>query len=338
MEIVEETVWLRSRHDINFPSAWRAQGGDLFLRYTIGTHAFDERRAHVVSEDGGQTWRSDPNPLLDHATYQEVVRLRDGSLLASQFAVEDKQGEHLPTFRSWDDGRTWTEERLAMGATGGGPMGHLEGGGRMLWACGHPAEQADGTLLIPMYGFRGERWVPGEYETWMAELRPGETWLRPLGMVASGENRGWGEGPCEPDISYEDDDHIVCIMRTGGPSIICHSEDAGRTWSEPETWYDPIGVYPRLVRLPDGGPLVAAIGQRGSRPGVALRTSTDGGRTWSGPFVAYEGPGCQYTSLVADGPDRLLLVYCAGSFCYSPDRAQERTDSYNELRAATVVV
>ena len=72
------------------------------------------------------------------------------------------------------------------------------------------------------------------------------------------------------------------------------------------------GVFPALIRL-DCGVMVLSYG----RPGISLTFSVDGaGRNWTAPFCMLAGDSRElgkhtdgYTSMLAIGPDRLLLAY-----------------------------
>ena len=108
---------------------------------------------------------------------------------------------------------------------------------------------------------------------------------------------------------------FLCVMRTTdglgiGPMYAAHSSDLGKTWSKPEV-IAPFGVLPKLLKL-ENGVVVLSSG----RPGVQLRFSMDG-KVWSKAFemLPYESKkekdqiSCGYTSLLASGSDRFLIIY-----------------------------
>ena len=122
------------------------------------------------------------------------------------------------------------------------------------------------------------------------------------------------EGFMEPAFEILPNGTYLCIMRTSdvgnGPMYIAHSKDHGMTWTQPKV-FTPSGVFPQLLQL-QNGVIVLASG----RPGVQLRFSTDGqGATWTDPlelfpyYNADQHTSCGYTSLLATGPDRFLMVY-----------------------------
>ena len=73
----------------------------------------------------------------------------------------------------------------------------------------------------------------------------------------------------------------------------------------------PNGVLPRLLRLANGVVVLAS-----GRPGVQLRFSANGrGETWTEPYELVpfanqkDSVSCGYTSILAAGPDRFLIIY-----------------------------
>lgn len=124
------------------------------------------------------------------------------------------------------------------------------------------------------------------------------------------------DGFGEPAFVVLADGSLLCVMRTTdgvgiGPMYASWSKDMGKTWSTPRV-IAPNGVKPQLLRL-DNGVLVLSSG----RPGVQLRFCADGsGRRWSDPQELvpltskdFNADTCGYTSLLATGPDRFLVVY-----------------------------
>jgi hypothetical protein len=119
----------------------------------------------------------------------------------------------------------------------------------------------------------------------------------------------------EPALAQTGDGGLVCVLRRADheqkPMAICHSDDAGHTWSAPRDFCE-FGVFPFLIRLPEGG-LVVSYG----RPGVCLRFNPDGrGRAWSDPVCLLPGDPaqlgghtCGYTSMHVLGPRSFLVTY-----------------------------
>ena len=122
-------------------------------------------------------------------------------------------------------------------------------------------------------------------------------------------------GFTEPAYEILSDGTFLCVLRTTdglgiGPMYASHSSDLGRTWSKPEL-IAPFGVLPKLLKL-ENGVVVLSSG----RPGVQLRFTTDG-KVWSeasemlpyGSEKEKDQISCGYTSLLAIGPDRFLIIY-----------------------------
>ena len=122
-------------------------------------------------------------------------------------------------------------------------------------------------------------------------------------------------GYTEPAFEILADGSFLCVARTtdgigNGPMYASRSQDMGCTWSRPEV-IARSGVLPRLLRLANGVVVLSS-----GRPGVQLRFCADArGATWSEPLelLPYahekEQVSCGYTSLLATGPDRFLIIY-----------------------------
>lgn len=122
-------------------------------------------------------------------------------------------------------------------------------------------------------------------------------------------------GFTEPGYDVLTDGTMFCVLRTtdgigNGPMYGSRSNDNGVTWTKPDV-ITPSGVLPQVLQLKNGV-LVMVSG----RPGVQIRFSTDGkGEVWSNPFemlpwIDYKDQvSCGYTSLLATGPDRFMIVY-----------------------------
>jgi hypothetical protein len=122
-------------------------------------------------------------------------------------------------------------------------------------------------------------------------------------------------GFTEPAFEILADGDFLCVVRTAdglgnGPMYSSRSGDGGRVWSRPDVMAQS-GVLPRLLRLTNGIVVLSS-----GRPGVQLRFCADGrGKTWTQPIelMPYidenDTVSCGYTSLLAMGPDRFLIIY-----------------------------
>jgi hypothetical protein len=119
----------------------------------------------------------------------------------------------------------------------------------------------------------------------------------------------------EPTISATADGRLLAVMRRSDHEqksmAAAWSEDSGFTWTPPRKLFD-FGVFPCL-HLMDTGALVLSYG----RPGVHIAVSQNGGgEKWDilqtiikgNPKIVSDHT-CGYTSLLATGPDSLLLAY-----------------------------
>lgn len=140
-------------------------------------------------------------------------------------------------------------------------------------------------------------------------------------------------GFTEPAYEILADGTFLCVMRTTdglgiGPMYASRSSDLGKTWCKPEV-IAPFGVLPRLLKLENG-----VIALSSGRPGVQLRLTTDG-KVWSEALemLPHETEkeksqiSCGYTSLLASGPDRFLIIYS----CF------RHLNEQNEIRKAIKV-
>lgn len=158
----------------------------------------------------------------------------------------------------------------------------------------------------------------------------GSTWKFLSVVAGAGTAPEPTEGPNEADIVRLDDGRLMCVFRVAmrRPFWMSTSADGGASWSPPVECPDIFSVKPQLLRLPDGTALLS-----GGREGVFLWVSRDGGQEWQrvdlvahhnahvAPALRYpEGyptgaapfpvsPTTSYTSLLATGPDEVLLCY-----------------------------
>ncbi|MFM8705682.1 MAG: sialidase family protein, partial [Planctomycetia bacterium] len=187
----------------------------------------------------------------------------------------------------------------------------------------------DGTLLWPLASQHPAARKLHARVACLASVDAGRTWqLR--GMIADGRDTSWGYGFGEQSLARMPDGDLLCVMRTEGSEdfsgdhhlAAARSADAGRTWQ----MLPPLAAFsvtPHLVALANG--MVAVVY---GRPGVHVKASADGGRTWGEPQPIV-GPSereilaqpsaewwkhrhdwsCANTSIVVTGPDRFLVAY-----------------------------
>ncbi|WP_238008813.1 sialidase family protein [Dactylosporangium sp. AC04546] len=260
-----------------------------------------------------------------------LTTLRDGTLLLPYNGVKWTPGQgvggrvisaHL--LRSTDGGRTWTGgERLDLDFYSPAVYGEI-------------VELADGRLLWPVWGQRanGERWRSAVLvstdagRTWtVGPTIAFDPDARLAGPYASPEVDGLSADG-NPDLSVTNDPafrphspidgfnettvlalrdgHLLAVLRQqgiGGDTTMrlfrAESADAGQTWSP----FEPMGftgMSPLLHRAEDGSLLLATrrCAPEGGpdAPGIEVRRSHDGGRSFSGPLPLADPHGYRYTA------------------------------------------
>lgn len=265
------------------------------------------------STDGGQTWSGGDPIDVDFygpAVYGELVELSDGRLLWpvwGQRTAEQRWRSAL--LESSDAGATWT-----VGAT----------------IAYDPRARLTGPYATPEVGGVS---VDGDPDL-AATADPA---FRPHSPID-----GFSETTVLP---LDDDNHLLAVLRqqgVDGDSTVqlytATSTDAGRTWGA----YERIGfsgMSPLLHRMDDGTLLLATRrfapdGGVGT-PGVEVRRSDSGGRSWSAPLPLVDPHGYHYTSeyqcgypamVNLPGGDVLVVFYS-----YSP--ARRRFVAWNRLRS-----
>lgn len=126
----------------------------------------------------------------------------------------------------------------------------------------------------------------------LASTDGGRTWTK-RATVAGGVTDvpyGYGGDGAEVSLTVDKNGDMYCVMRMDLSSdprndpkniydtMLCISRDGGFTWSEPRSVADS-SVTPHIVSVGDA--LVLIYG----RPGVHIKYSTDGGKTFSEPYT-----------------------------------------------------
>ena len=193
----------------------------------------------------------------------------------------------------------------------------------------------EGGLLTTLYG----RFEPAADKLEYACLAfssadGGFTWQFRAVVADSQLTPGAPEGPNESHTARQPDGRLLCVFRVGSGREYAfyrsHSSDEGRTWTHPQPLENAWSVQPRLATLDIG-----ALTLTGGRPGLMLWVCGDGqGASWHPvnlgahhnntvaedalrflPEVAAatsrsDPPNTSsYTSMVATGPDEVLISY-----------------------------
>ena len=339
-EIVHRKVWVQSREDLNFPHL-ASYGDDRYgLSFSRGRHAVGEWSHYLLSEDGCVTWRDDSQSPFGESRLECLSRLfpyltlRNGTLIGVVLRRKRTGLAFIHQLTSTDQGRTWWDSLEPIQSPGvqvyipHSPIG--------LFVWGPLVELPSGSLLA--LGYETERHTGSVI---LLERVRGETIWRAKSKVFAPQT-DTREGVNETSIVQLPGGRIVGVCRTGypdSPLLWTSSDDEGSTWSPPRRlpWS---GVYPVLY-LMDNGTLVLIHGARREdklHGALTALGSTDGGETWSEPFMLYDGPGSCYHYGVKTGPDRLLVPYATSQF-RRPELPQfTKPGDFNQIRAVTLVV
>jgi len=190
----------------------------------------------------------------------------------------------------------------------------------------------DGTLLTAISG-QNPRVTDRSYDQviCLSSADAGQTWRRHGTIADDTDQTTHGYGAGEQELALMPDGDLLCVMRT---QMSAHKEDShflagarssdgGATWTRPSR-IAAFSVTPHILSLENG-----RVAMVYGRPGVYVRASDDGGRSW-GPSVAVIGPEeedltsqpvetwfdqgqlaytCANTDVVVNGPDRFLVAY-----------------------------
>jgi len=300
-------------------------GGTLAYYYGAWPSASDAAHgtciARIVSTDGGRTW-SEPSIVLEQPDqdlyHPGMVRADDGSIGMAYTRRHSgtKRAEKVYRF-STDEGVTWSGE---VAVSDGGWKHYITGAHDRL------VKLQGGRLVVPVF---------------YAELNSpvvvgGKPVAAALVFVSDDHGRTWhrktpeplyireGDGPrnCEePGIVEYAPGKLLMVHRTlRGWLYESRSEDGGETWTAPaRSGIRNPRAPARLERVPGGDAVLMVHNShvtgegwhQGARHILALRISTDGGRSWHGyreleyqqDNVWYDYPSVYWTD------DQLHLAY-----------------------------
>ena len=279
--------------------------GELLLFYGAHAGSGDWDRAvirAVRSADGGRTWSEPVTQLADpqRSLFQpSLTRLANGELGLTHTVLAHGQDAYKVFRRSADEGRTWSDPLKISDdshAYTTGPHNRLYtlSSGRLL-ALLHcnlaPKKDRQGGPL-------------GAYVVYSDDH--GRTWTRTPGdrvlHVADNPYRKHEWGFWEPSLVEHEPGKLLMMARTAtGWLYECRSEDGGSTWTDPARSVVPNPLAPpALTQIPGTGTIVLLHNPRvemesgwhgGPRTVLALRTSRDGGQSWSDPRPIAESGG-----------------------------------------------
>jgi len=310
-----------------FPVAQRLKDGRIAVVLRGGApHLGVKGRLDIVfSADDGQTWSpptvvndspvDDRNPAFGQAA--------DGTLVVGfwRTARYDDNGKYAPNrtdkavstwaTRSRDGGKTW-DEATEIDVR---DIGYGSPYGKMILL-------PDRSLLMSVYGEQPR--APGEAvnarEEWSYLYRStddGKTWSRYATIAAKRFN--------ETSVVLLKSGRMIAAMRAVPPEQAvwtCHSENLGKTWSEPD-YLSPAKHHPAdLIELSDGRVLMT-LGCRAGKFGVVGVVSNAQGRfNWAEYYSLVDdatSTDCGYPSSVLLPDGLALTVYYAVGRKGKPD-------------------
>ena len=335
-----------------FPGLSRMSDGRIALSYHAVMDTcedYGKERSWAVSSDDGKTWTPVSDAELPGIKARSGLRLPSGKYLRCvvhrPWPISDELHAELSKKSVWRSHclspdvipdyfpKTWTfsisdpdgknEETFDCELDFPGmTMGLCQGAIVRPMVYGNLRLAPDGSVWVPQYQ-QGRNPVNLGFTSYYAcyflqstdEGRSFhlKSWIQYLPDSNEFRDAFTTEGFCEPDICWQPDGSMLCLMRTGSstPSYIARSTDGGLTWSKPEK-FDQCGVLPQLLPLKCGVTL-ASYG----RPGVFVRATDDpSGVKWDDPVTVkpliWENSGhdsCSYTSMVPLDDRTALLAY-----------------------------
>jgi len=317
----------------------RLRDGRILLVYTRFTGGgSDHAAAHLagrVSRDGGLTWSKNDTLVVANEGKMNVMsvsllRLADGRI-ALFYLRKNSTRDCRPRLRiSGDEAATWGPPSDVIGER---DMGYyVLNNDRVVQLRG-------GRLVVPVarHAADGFAWnAAAEVLCWLSD-DAGRTWRPSKGLL---NPRGRKDRVLlqEPGVVELRDGRVMMFLRTNrGSQYVCHSRDAGETFSRPRPSNLRSPVSPASIeRIPSTGHLLCVwndhrdvdAAHKGKRTPLRIAVSRDEGTTWTLVRTLEDDPGgwyC-YTAIAFVGP-RVLLAHCAG---------QRRTGGLNRTQITAV--
>ena len=295
----------------------------FYSQFYGGAHDNSPARiAAIHSDDQGRTW-SAPRVVEENAGRENVMsvsllRLAAGRL-AFFYCLTNDLSDARPRLRlSGDEGATWSEPKLVIGAPGYFVLNN-----------DRVVQLRSGRLVVPVAYHRMNGPDPGNYNSfdrravalWYLSDDEGATWR---------ESADWWAIPVrstsglqEPGVVQLADGRLFCWARTDqGAQYGMFSEDDGNTWSAPAPTPLRSPTSPASIkRLPGSSDLLAVWNDHSGafpfvekkRTPLVCAISADNGVTWTKRKLLEPDPDGWYCyTAIHFVPDAVLLAYCAG--------------------------
>ena len=300
-------------------------GRVLFVYTQFYGGSADESPARLVSihsDDGGRTWSSQPQTVVDNTAGANVMsvsllRLKSGKL-ALFYIVKNSWTDCGPYVRfSTDEARTWSAPTRVVAAPGYFVLNN-----------DRVVQLSSGRLVVPV-AFHRARGTEDSIKSfdaravamWYHSDDEGTTWKESSSWWALPAKTG--SGLQEPGLVELEGGTLNSWTRTDqGSQFGMVSTDQGQSWSAPVATEMKSPVSPASIkRLPGSPDLLAIYNDHSGRFPFPARKRTpliaaisrDGGKTWPHAKLLESDPDgwyC-YTAIHYVG-DSVLLAYCAG--------------------------
>jgi photosystem II stability/assembly factor-like uncharacterized protein len=292
---------------------------------TAGPHiGITATLATATSDDAGMSW-TDP---IEAAPRWNDVRnpafgiAADGTWVLAYWKAavsRYRQDPNGPVYASssehqWDVVAHFVVRSTDRGGTWSDPVGFRSNLCRLASPFGRILTMPDGGLLMSAYGSipSDDEDAPRHAAVLLRSVDEGRTW-EDLSMIGEGYN----ETSC---VRLPDGTLVAALRSVSGHVAVCHSNDAGESWSPPvQVTRD--GEHPADLTLLHSGALLLTYGRRIHPKGCGALVSSDGGRTWDQDrevLLAGDGGhssdiGYPSTVQLPDGRIVTALYYAEGS-------------------------
>jgi Neuraminidase (sialidase) len=292
----------------------------IYTRFTGGSgdHAAADL-AMRTSDDGGRSWSDDRIVVRRtgglNVMSVSLLRLANGQIALFYLRKTSEEDCRPLMCISTDEAKTWSRPTVCI----------TDEVGYYVLNNDRAVQLRAGRLILPVAWHQGpeqDRDTAGIIMCYLSDDN-GKTWRRSKDSFKGYGPNGRRITVQEPGVVELKDGRLMMFMRTNaGSQYVCHSQDAGETWSkaQPSDLASPLSPA-SIKRIPWTGDLLCVWNDQsgvhnyppGRRTPLCLAVSKDEGKTWRRSRIIEGDPDgwyC-YTAITFSG-NRALLAYCAG--------------------------